>query len=131
MKIDKLERLHVDDLQLFEQAAKLAFHIAESEGLVLNVVIPKYRLDRGSAVGLCDTETATISLMIRHKKLKADGGAWHENPLQWLDISHTVAHEIAHLKHPNHSKEFREYENYLINKYTKTESKIITSWQRK
>lgn len=108
-----------EDRKLFMKAGELAFDTAAAEGLQLIAFVSKTRLSYGSAVGLCNTGARIISIVIRHRQDKQDGGVWYSRPLPWKDICETVLHEVAHLRYPNHSKEFRAYEKLLINKYSR------------
>jgi len=118
MNVAKLERLNPDDLGLFLKAAKLAFEVAEAEKVMLKLVQPKFRLDGCSCLGHCDFNKKEITILIRNRNLKCDGHQWFKTPLKWKDINDTVLHEVAHLMYPDHSKQFRNYETYLIKYYS-------------
>ena len=122
MNIDKTERLypHFKDRTLFLKAAKFASEVAFNEGLELRTFVPKFRLSRGCATGLCNYNEKKISIVIRHRTDKQDGGEWEKEPLPWDYIEYVTLHEVGHLKHPNHSKEFRQYERYLCETYGST-----------
>lgn len=108
--------LHPDDKQTFETAKKVANFLARSEGLWVLVFEPKRRPLDGSAFGLCYTKEARISIAFRWMQRAGDGGNWYPKPLSQKTVMTTVAHEVAHLKHPNHGKQFRELEKKLIGK---------------
>ena len=119
MNIDKTDRLypHFKDRELFLKAAKLAEEVAFNEGLTLRTFMPKFRLNRFCATGICYTKDASIVVTIRHRTDQQDGGVWEKEPRPWKEIERTTLHEVAHLKHPNHSKEFKAYEKYLCETY--------------
>lgn len=119
MNIDKTERLysHYKDRSLFLKAAHLADAVAKAEGLELNAFQPKSRLNECSARGLCYSKSKTIAIVIRHRQDKQDGGEWSKDPLPWEDIESTTLHEVAHLKHADHSIKFWSYLRYLVDVY--------------
>ena len=117
MKVDKTERLHEADYELFMRCVHLAYCAANSEGLQLNCVMPKARLSPTCAVGLCDHFKKEISLTIRYRQDKQDGHQWFKSPISFDELAKTTLHEVAHLRFTNHSKDFRDYETELIKKY--------------
>jgi hypothetical protein len=105
--------LHPDDLPLWRLIERLAWAIADQEGLPLRAIEPKRRPLADGAVGLCYTWENRIAILVRYKDRAGDGGAWWKAPRPWDDVVLTVAHELAHLRHPNHGSEFKQLTDYL------------------
>ena len=105
--------LHPDDVALWKIIERLAWAIADQEGLPLRVVEPKRRPLSDGAAGLCYLHERRIAIRVRCKERTEDGGAWGKHPEPWDDIVFTVAHELAHLRHPNHGSDFKRLEGYL------------------
>ena len=116
--------LHPDDHALYLRAKEMAFSLATSVGLKLDRFEPKRRPLFGNATGLCYVKERRISVMIRPKHYADAGGGWHKKPLSWKIIRNVVAHEVAHLKHPNHSKDFKAYEKELVSKALEIDGKM-------
>jgi predicted metal-dependent hydrolase len=109
-----LNNIHPDDLQTFEQARELAYKLAAYIKEELRAFEHKRRPLFGGAVGLCYCAERRISVVIRHKHRASEGGGWFKKPLPKQFIFDTVAHEVAHLVYPKHSKEFYALEEELI-----------------
>ena len=106
--------LHPDDIELFKRARLVAYSLASICGADLREVEPKRRPLADGADGLCYVAEHKISIAFRYKHRASEGGCWYKHPIKWLCITQTVAHEIAHLIYPNHSKQFRKLEQYLM-----------------
>lgn len=105
--------LHPDDEPLFEILHEVAFNVADAAGLTLRTFEPKARPHRFSAVGLCYTAEARITITLRFR-LKAEAGGLWTDPRPLPAILSTVAHELAHLRHARHGKEHRAYWSELL-----------------
>jgi hypothetical protein len=112
--------LHPDDMQTFKLAKQVAHFLARSEGLLLLTVEPKRRPLEFGALGLCYHTQWRISIAFRWKHRAGNGGQWYKKPLPLKGVLETVAHEVAHLRYPNHGKQFKELENKLVGKLTST-----------
>jgi hypothetical protein len=116
MKIEKYfnpeDYLHPDDLGLFQRVTALAFRLSRVIGKTC-IIEPKRRPLSDAADGLCYYDRACVAIKVRNKDRAGSGGRWWPRPLPWESIALTVAHEVAHLEHPNHGKEFRELEARL------------------
>ena len=112
-----LNYLHPNDMPLFNEAKGLADHLACYIGKYINVFEPKRRPLSLTALGLCDHKKKIISIMFREKHRACDRGGWKNEDVyiqSKKQVFKTVAHEVAHLMHNNHSKEFRSLEKELI-----------------
>ena len=108
--------LHPDDQNTFDKAKKLAYDLARYLKVELKVFEAKRRPgDFYTALGICYHNEKRISIKFRNKQFKADGGKWLDK-IPEKDVFETVAHEVAHLIHPNHGAEFRLLEEELISK---------------
>lgn len=110
MKIENY--LHPDDSVLFERATVLTLRLAAAIGRTC-VVEPKRRPLPDGADGVCYLDRSCVAIKIRNKDRAEDGGKWWARPLPWDSIAQTVAHEVAHLIHPNHGADFRTLEERL------------------
>ena len=108
--------LHPDDAPLWRSVERLAWAIADQEGLPLRAVEPKRRPLADGAMGLCYCHERRIAIRIRCKDRVEDGGKWWKQPDSWDDIVWTVAHELAHLRYPDHGRDFKALESYLYEK---------------
>jgi len=118
--------LHPDDLALWGRVYNLAWELNAMFGLDLKVVEPKRRPN--GAGGLCYPRERRISILLRHKAYAYDGGKWSKNPEPWKSIARTVAHEMAHLTHENHGKEFKALEAEYIAAIPLTKTHKETLW---
>ena len=103
--------IHGDDIDFYNQCKEYAFKLSDSIQGDLKDFEPKRRPSSGGAEGLCYTDEKRISIVFRFR----DEGKWFNRPLSKNEVLRTVAHEVAHLIHANHSKEFRALEKDLIN----------------
>jgi hypothetical protein len=108
--------LHPDDKPTYDLAKQVAHFLARSEGLWIMTFEPKRRPLDGSAFGLCYCKEARISIAFRWIQRAGDGGQWYKKPLPLKGVLETVAHEVAHLRYPNHGKQFKELEKKLVGK---------------
>lgn len=104
--------LHPEDEALFLEAERLAYRLADMIGQTITEFAPM-RPTINRFVGYCYSY-GKICVQIRHRNYSKDGGAWAPEPRSWTGISRTVAHEVAHLVHFDHSPEFRSLEQRLI-----------------
>jgi predicted metal-dependent hydrolase len=111
-----IKNLHPDDFALYCEAVRLAKRLASSIGKEIKIFEAKRRPAPCSAIGLCYYKEKRIAITFRYRHYKQDGGRWWPQPLEKKTIMETVAHEVAHLVHPDHGKEFRELEKELIAK---------------
>lgn len=126
-------QLHVDDISTFNNCRDLAFMISRRFKLGLKELRPQKRFDKG-ALGRCYVEERRLQVAFRNKyprnldawiysiteeEAKLKRGNWFDEAIDYKDfqcglkrghVIHTVEqvtiHEVAHLKHPNHSKKF-------------------------
>jgi len=113
--------LHPDDCEIFNRAETLAFWLADCIQEDLKVFEHKRRPHDGGALGICYVNEKRIAIVVRFKygadmKLWGEpekANKWHRHRLPDNEIFRTVAHEVAHLVHPNHSQEFKELEARL------------------
>ena len=105
--------LHSVDGDFFSCIREVAFACALEFNLPLKVVEPKGIPSPGWSYGLCHHEERWISIVIRFRNTVVDGGQWHRKRLELSFTLSTVAHELAHLKFNNHSKQFRAYVKVL------------------
>lgn len=133
MYIDNTDRLyfHCKDRKLFLDAAKKAFVVCEAEGLELRKFMPKKRICLGSADGICYADKKEIVITIRHRSDLQDGGEWDKEPLSVEYIEYVTLHEVAHLKHPNHSASFWYYLKELVEKYADNEKYSLSRFPKK
>ncbi len=108
-----MENLHPNDESLYRQASELANRLASHIGKTC-ILEPKRRPLPNGTDGLCYYWKETISIKFRNKDRTEDGGRWWPKPLELDYIAKVVAHEVAHLIHPNHGKEFKQLEQELI-----------------
>jgi hypothetical protein len=78
------------------------------------MVEPKRRPLPFRAAGLCYSNERRIAIALRYRDEAEHGGGWWSIPLLKDKVLKTVAHEVAHLAHPNHSREFRELTAKLV-----------------
>ena len=109
----KAKVLHPDDAALWARTESLIHFLAASIGETC-VAEPKRRPLADGAMGLCYHNEKRVSVMIRCKSRASDGGQWWRTTLDWKCIAETCAHEVAHLRHPNHGPAFRALEAELI-----------------
>lgn len=109
--------LHPDDIKNYEFAKQVATYLARSEGLRMLAFEPKRRPSYGTS-GICYCEERRISIVFRWKQSARDGGAWLKRPIPFPEVLDTVAHEIAHLRYPNHGKDFQALYKKLLGKLT-------------
>lgn len=114
--------IHPDDMPTLERARELANRLAASIGQTCTLE-PKRRPHPMSALGLCYCAEKRIAITFRYQNPKtgwhldpSQYGKWRRNPLPWAEVAETVAHEVAHLIHANHSPAFRALERELISK---------------
>jgi len=107
--------LHPDDKEIFGKCVELAHRLAGYLNLTCTIE-PKRRPNADGAFGLCYHEEKRISVVLRFKDSQRNGGRWWDTRLSDKDIFETVAHEVAHLVHPNHGANFKKLEAELIQK---------------
>lgn len=112
--------LHPDDVQNFKIAEQTAYWLAVGTGKCIKTFEPKRRPLAGGALGVCYCNERRISVVFRWRHPAGDGRGWYKKPLSMEEVLKTVAHEVAHLTHPNHSKEFKELEKKLLVKVQST-----------
>ena len=105
--------IHPDDSELLQRARALANRLASLIGETCTLE-PKARPFPGNAIGLCYCAEKRISIVFRYKNKKSSGGAWWSKSFPWYEVARTVAHEVAHLKCPNHGEDFMKLEKILI-----------------
>ena len=108
---EEIGNLHPDDYEMFRNAKQLAYRLADLIGEELSVFEPKRRPSTGT-LGLCYTNERRISIRFRAKT----GGKWWKYPESQETVFRTIAHEVAHLRHPNHSVNFKNLEKQLVGK---------------
>lgn len=100
--------LHKDDVAYFASLIPLAFHAAEKHGLQLVAMEPKSRPQTG--YGNCYIAEKRIVIAVRDKSTKAFGGEWATSRYRDAFVLRTIAHELAHLRFPNHCEELSKLE---------------------
>jgi hypothetical protein len=101
--------LKTEDREFFGRIQSLAHRLATLCELTC-MIEPKRRPLADGTMGLCNYEEKRISLKVRSKDRADDGGKWWPRRDGLGDILVTVAHEVAHLIHPNHSMDFKSEE---------------------
>lgn len=109
---EKAKYLHEDDVEYFLSLIPIAMQAAKENGLELLEMEPKKRPQTG--YGLCYAEQKLISVAVRDKATQAFGGQWAKGRYRHEFVLETIAHEIAHLQHQNHSKEFKLLESQVL-----------------
>ncbi len=104
-----IQLAHPDDHALYLLCELVARRVAEAYKLDLRGFEHKRRPSSDGALGLCDLRTNTISIVFRHRDLQCDGGKWHKRRLCFTEILNTIAHELAHLRYPDHGKKFKAF----------------------
>lgn len=101
--------IHPDDVLLFESTRALMFRVAKKYDLRLVQVIPEPRPEyKTSALGTCNAG-GVICLTMRGMS----NGVWDTEPRRAKDVRNTAAHELAHLRHMDHSPAFQEFEEEM------------------
>lgn len=106
--------LHPDDYEIFIESAKLAYRLADFIGEELKIFEAKRLPLANGAMGLCYGDERRISIRFRARNCVSNGGLWWKNPAPSEQVFRVVAHEVAHLRYPNHSKEFKKLEKQLV-----------------
>ncbi len=106
--------LHEDDRETFVVCKEIAFMTAKRFKLKLKVFEPKCRPQVCMSYGLCYCEEHRISVVFRFRIKTQVGQVWFDMPDQLSNILNTVGHELAHLRHPDHSKRFWTLANKII-----------------
>jgi hypothetical protein len=96
---------HPDDAAFLDELTDVAFEVAGRLDLPLHVVEHKRRPHPGGRTGLCYWQEGRVSLVLRWR----EGSKWWSHPWDPVDVWCTLAHELAHLKEPNHGPQFKEW----------------------
>jgi hypothetical protein len=96
---------HREDAAFLAELTEVAFEVAGRFGLPLCVVEHKRRPHPGGASGLCYCRKGRVSLALRWR----ESSEWWPHPRDPGDVWCTLAHELAHLKEPNHGAAFKEW----------------------
>jgi len=111
--------LHPDDTEYFANLREIGLRVALMEGIAVRVIEPKRRPSADGALGLAYCFEQRISVQVRPKAYKQDGGAWFARHSHERNLL-TLAHELAHLKEyqthgeTGHGPRFRQYEAALV-----------------
>lgn len=102
--------LHPDDLLFFNEVAGAMRRVAKKYELPLCSIEPLTMPSIGMADRMGDcSPTGAIRLVMRCSV----NGAWCDAPLSPQEVWNTAAHELAHLRHMNHGREFALFEEEL------------------
>jgi len=102
--------IHPDDVLLFEEVRTAMFRVAQKYGLTLRSVTPHPEPEyRSAPLGDCATWSGDIRLTMRGM----ERGTWDPEPRRLDDVWRTAAHELSHLRHPNHGVAFQEFQEEL------------------
>lgn len=111
MKIDVMP-IHPDDILLFTEVSSAMKRVAKEYGLSLRSIkgFPMPKVGMADRMGDCNG-SGDIRLVLRC----TENGEWCDAPLDPEEVWDTAAHELAHLRHMNHSHLFFEfYEELLV-----------------
>jgi len=102
--------IHPEDVLNFEEVRQAMFRVAKRYGLVLRSVTPHPKPEyRNAPLGDCATWSGDIRLTMRGM----ERGTWDPEPRRLDDVWQTAAHELSHLRHPNHGVAFQEFQEEL------------------
>jgi hypothetical protein len=102
--------IHPEDVLNFEEVRQAMFRVAKRYGLVLRSVTPHPKPEyRDAPLGDCATWSGDIRLTMRGM----ERGTWDPEPRRLDDVWKTAAHELSHLRHPNHGVAFQEFQEEL------------------
>lgn len=106
-----LTKLHPDDVLFFNEVRAAMFRVAKSYGLPLRSIEPMSMPEKALADRLGDcSQSGNIRMVMR----ATVDGAWCEAPRSPERTWETAAHELAHLKHFNHSSAHAEFTLELL-----------------
>lgn len=99
--------IHPDDLSLFNEVRAAMWAVARHYKLRLRSVTPHPDPEAPQCLGDCDSQ-GNVRLVLRFTVKDQ----WTE-PRRVEDVWMTAAHELAHLRHLNHSPAFQEFEEEM------------------
>jgi hypothetical protein len=100
--------IHPDDLALFNEVRAAMWAVARHYKLNLRSVTPHPKPEAPTCLGDCDSH-GNVRLVLRFTVKDQ----WTE-PRRVEDVWKTAAHELAHLRHFNHSPAFQEFEEEML-----------------
>lgn len=101
-----MELLHPDDVLFFNEVREAMFRVAKDYKLPLHAVVPQAvpLTGRQNAKGTCGFD-GKITLVMRC----SENGEWCDASRTPEEVWATAAHELAHLRHMDHSEAFHEF----------------------
>jgi hypothetical protein len=105
-----VDHIHPNDVGFFTEVATRIREVAQHYSLPLrrvrHMANPNFAT---SPQGRCHAD-GTIELTIRER----ERGKWSEGTVSPERIWQVAAHELAHLRHMNHGKDFQEFESEML-----------------
>lgn len=109
IQILKDSTLLPEDRKALQKLRHIAHQVCNQHKLKLNLLGHRPKPSCTGIEGRCFYKEGVVTITIRKKK----NGQWNDKPLGTDRILSILAHELAHLKHPDHSNWFRYFESVV------------------